>query len=185
MEYLEEEIKPLIKDLEELLNGAKGSIWGHGTPSKEVAEKINAEGIIGNEGYTLDNIAIPLSDNAKTSGENAQNIALQSLRWPHKDAKYISLLHVPDGFRNMDMIEDIEVEGRARKRVNKEKIIGFIDTLNLALVRNTDFNPESKPSGLKYTQGIEGSSVLKEGTSRPVPIPAPSEQTDADDQDVW
>ncbi len=134
----------LLQDIEKRLLIEGHSVWGHGTPVKELADDILKNGIIVNPAYSLTEMAIPLTDSTKGKNENAQEIFNKSMSWPHKEHKFVVVIEIPNGLRKQQLTETINVNGKNRTRLPSRFIKGYIDALNLSVVENPGFKPNAE-----------------------------------------
>lgn len=170
----------LTKELAEQLPWGDHAIWGHGTASAEVAEKILQEGIRASRNFTLLEIATPVGSGSEDPADkNAEALVDQSLHWPHKSAKQIVLLGIPNGYRETQVREDIQDESGEHVVIPPRFIAGYIDALNLKFVSNPEFEVNAAPT----TEQTQQTERIRQRTG-PVVIPTPLE-TDVPDSEIW
>ena len=143
MDYETELQKQLLENIELKFLIEGHSVWGHGTPTKELADDILTKGIVVNPAYSLTEIGIPLTDSIKSNGENAQAVFNSAMSWPHKGHKFIVIIEIPDGLRKSQLTEIVTINGRDRTRLPSRFIKGYIDALNLSIVENPQFQQKA------------------------------------------
>ena len=169
------------KEIEEKILIDGHVVWGHGTSSKELADRILENGITGNEAYGLMEMAIPLSDPDKTKSDNSQLIVNSLNNWPHKNCKYVIIVEIPQGHRAAQVTEtffDEKLE-RERSRLPSRFVKGYVNVSNYKLVENSLFQENAAPTITQTEKGLP-TQQTKVGTHPP--IPSVGENIE---QDVW
>src|SRR6185295_7683217 len=115
----------LIESIEQKLLIENHSAWGHGTPTKELADDILKNGVIVNPAYSLTEIGVPLTDSTKKNSDNAQAIFNSAMAWPHKNHKFVVIIEIPHGLRKSQITETITIEGKERTRLPNRFIKGY------------------------------------------------------------
>lgn len=151
----------LVTEIEREVISLGCSIWGHGTSSREIAEKILKEGILASPNYSLTEIASPVNTVSKPPHEQAQELVDFTSAWPHRDATAVVLIALPDGFRPHQIVEEIDSEGRIQHRVPERFLVGLLDASTLEFIKNPRFeqfpqpttvNPSEFPQGIRWNR---------------------------------
>jgi hypothetical protein len=178
MDYENELKNKLLQNIEQELIIEGHSAWGHGTPTKELADKILKNGIVVNPAYSLTEIGVPLTDSTKSNNENAQGVLNSALSWPHKGHKFIVIIEIPHGLRKQQLTETVTVDGRERTRLPNRFIKGYIDVLDLLVVENPQFQLNAHATENEVPIAMPPSRE----NGAPPPLPSVSENSG---EDIW
>lgn len=141
----DEKKSELVKILLNEVDFTGCAIWGHGTTDRAIAEKILEEGILVNPGYSLTEIASPMTS-AETSEMKAEEVIDQAYAWKHKRAKYVVLISIPDGARMNNVVESATKDGKNRTHLPPRFIRGYVNALDGVFISNPSFEKNSEPT---------------------------------------